>query len=73
MLVSNIDKTHVEERLKKLGINDATKALTDILKYIAEEAWVIIHFSVAKVLHLFVKDDRYRNQFETNTSAGTLC
>jgi hypothetical protein len=32
----------------------------------------IIHFHPDRVLKFFVDDDQYRNQFETNTSSGTL-
>jgi hypothetical protein len=32
----------------------------------------IIHFHPDRVLRSFVDDDQYRNQFETNTSSGTL-
>jgi hypothetical protein len=32
----------------------------------------IIHFHPDRVLQFFVDDDQYRNQFETNTSSGTL-
>jgi hypothetical protein len=32
----------------------------------------IIHFHPDRVMRFFVDDDQYRNQFETNTSSGTL-
>ena len=42
------------------------------LKYIRDEAPIIIHFNLAKCIGFFVNDTHYRNQFETATSGGLL-
>jgi hypothetical protein len=49
------------------------EGLDIVLNYVADDAPIIIHFNPIKVLHLFVKDTHYRNQFETGISGGTLC
>jgi hypothetical protein len=59
--------------LQKFEILELGKDGLDlVLNYIAHEAPIIIHFNPIKVLHFFVKDTNYRNQFETGTSGGSL-
>jgi len=40
--------------------------------YIEHIAPLTIHVNLQKVLKFFLKDNKYRNQFETRTSGGTL-
>lgn len=58
------------ERFKKMGHNEENLKRT--LQYIRNEAPIIIHVNLDKILHLIVKDTHYRNQFETKTSGGYL-
>jgi len=58
-------------RFERLGWNHVTLKL--VLRYIRNQAPIIIHVNLDKALHFLVKDTHYRNQFETNTSGGTLC
>ncbi len=61
---------NVLERVKNLGFSEDD--LKRALRYIRDEAPIIIHFKPQEVMQYFVKDTHYRNQFETNSSNGTL-
>lgn len=67
---SNAAYPLVLKRFQKLNMSD--EMLKRVLKYIAYNAPIIIHFNPAKVLNFFVNDTNYRNQFETGTSGGCL-
>lgn len=60
----------VLERAKKMGFSSSEFDAT--LRYIRDEAPIIVHVNLDKVMGFFVKDTDYRNQFETATSGGTL-
>ena len=59
----------LQARVKAIGFDAAD--LDAILKYIADDAPIIIHMT-EEVLRLLCKDPFYRTQFETGTSKGTL-
>ena len=46
--------------------------LKRVMKYIRDEAPIIVHIDLEASLKFLLKDTHYRNQFETNTSRGTL-
>ncbi len=50
----------------------AAKELRACLRYLRDDAPLIIHISMAKMQRFLTSDTHYRNQFETGTSAGTL-
>ncbi len=58
------------ERLKHTNFTE--EDLRKVLRYIRDKAPIIIHVDLSAVLQFFVKDTHYRNQFETNSSRGTL-
>lgn len=67
----------VAQRFEELGF--AHDALARVLQYIRERAPIVIHFNPERafglgstVLEAFLTDTHYRNQFETNVSAGAL-
>ena len=67
---SELQHTAALQRMKHLGlVEDDLKVL---LRYVRNEAPIIIHLQLETVLPHLVKDTHYRNQFETNTSKGTL-
>ncbi len=46
----------------KLGVEDLSRTI----KYIRDEAPILIHFNLVNVLKFFVEDTHYRNRFEIN-------
>lgn len=60
----------LKERFERLGWNETTLRRT--LRYIRTEAPIIVHVNVDNCMKFFLSDTHYRNQFETNTSNGTL-
>ena len=48
------------------------KDLRRCLRFLRDEAPIIIHVSMQRALKFLVQDTHYRNQFETGTSGGTL-
>jgi hypothetical protein len=61
------DRSNVLSRLP-----GATVAELDALIEYLQSCPKIVHFPIESVLHLFVQDTHYRNQFETGSSRGTL-
>jgi endogenous inhibitor of DNA gyrase (YacG/DUF329 family) len=57
-------------RVLKLGYTE--KDLKQTLRYIRNDAQLIIHLHPDRVLHFLLKDTHYRNQFETGTGSGAL-
>lgn len=41
------------------------------MRFLRDEAPIIIHVAMEKTLHFLVSDSHYRNQFETSTSGGS--
>ena len=46
--------------------------LNQVVKFIKKNIRIIIHVNLDSCLQYLIKDDHYRNQFETNRSHGTL-
>jgi len=67
---SELQYAEVLNRVKRLGFNEDD--LKKTLKYIRDDAPIIVHLNLDRVMHLIIKDTHYRNQFETNMSGGTL-
>eukprot|EP01094_Clydonella_sp_ATCC50884_P024843 TRINITY_DN634_c0_g1_i1.p1 TRINITY_DN634_c0_g1~~TRINITY_DN634_c0_g1_i1.p1 ORF type:complete len:704 (-),score=224.31 TRINITY_DN634_c0_g1_i1:491-2602(-) len=57
-------------RFASLGWNETVLKRT--LRYIRTDAPIIVHVNMDKCIEFFLSDTHYRNQFETNTSNGTL-
>eukprot|EP00771_Trimastix_marina_P003231 gnl/Trimastix_PCT/4451.p1 GENE.gnl/Trimastix_PCT/4451~~gnl/Trimastix_PCT/4451.p1 ORF type:complete len:1061 (+),score=300.19 gnl/Trimastix_PCT/4451:61-3243(+) len=57
---------------KVLDLGFTESQLKRTLRYIRDEAPIIIHFNCDKVMQFFIKDTHYRNQFETAMSGGGL-
>jgi hypothetical protein len=58
------------QRFEAIGLSASD--LRTVLRYIKDEAPIIVHVQLEDTLHFLVKDTHYRNQFETNTSKGGL-
>lgn len=58
------------ERCRKLGIED--EELWAGLAFIREQAPIIVHLNLTKMMQFLESDTHYRNQFETATSGGCL-
>eukprot|EP01114_Cavostelium_apophysatum_P017778 TRINITY_DN5357_c0_g1_i3.p1 TRINITY_DN5357_c0_g1~~TRINITY_DN5357_c0_g1_i3.p1 ORF type:complete len:465 (-),score=89.24 TRINITY_DN5357_c0_g1_i3:34-1254(-) len=67
---SNKHYVRLWKNFHKLGYSE--KDLRTTLRYIRDEAPIIIHLSLEKAFRQLSADTHYRNQFETNTSGGTL-
>jgi len=61
---------NVLAKVKRLGFKE--EDLKRTLKYIRDEAPIIVHINLDRVIEFIIKDTHYRNQFETNISGGTL-
>jgi len=59
----------LKERLKSWGY--AQHELMQVLRYIRDEAPIIIHVDLATRLDWLERDTHYRNQFETNSTKGS--
>lgn len=59
----------LEARFVELGLKMSDLDL--VLRYIRNDAPIIIHFDVGKVLNYFVNDTHYRNLFEVGTGGGS--
>jgi hypothetical protein len=57
-------------RVERLG--RSAGELENALAFVRDDAPVIVHVHVPRVLQLLLADDHYRSQFETGTSSGTL-
>ncbi|KAH3763641.1 Calcium-dependent protein kinase 15 [Pelomyxa schiedti] len=69
--LSEAAKTPLIPRLARISKQDSGEdALQKVLRYIRDDAPIIVHFNVDKVMNFFSKDTHYRNQFETKTSGG---
>lgn len=60
----------LKSKIERMGYSE--EQLKRTLRYIRDEAPIIIHVDLSNVLQFFNKDTHYRNQFETNSSRGTL-
>lgn len=60
--------------LKKRTIRYGWKEddLKRVIQYVRDEAPIIIHVHIEQLIHYFLNDTHYRNQFETNRSCGYL-
>jgi len=58
------------KRIEKLGFD--RESLYRTLASIRDDAPIIVHLDLEKILGFLEKDTHYRNQFETNSSGGTL-
>eukprot|EP00697_Spironema_sp_BW2_P005344 gnl/Spiro4/17451_TR9283_c0_g2_i1.p1 gnl/Spiro4/17451_TR9283_c0_g2~~gnl/Spiro4/17451_TR9283_c0_g2_i1.p1 ORF type:complete len:648 (+),score=226.29 gnl/Spiro4/17451_TR9283_c0_g2_i1:88-2031(+) len=59
----------LQARCAAYGDQDTVQA---VLRYIRDKAPITIHVSHDVIINFLLKDTHYRNQFETNTSKGTL-
>jgi hypothetical protein len=57
-------------RMEKMGHSE--RELKATIRYIRNDAPLIIHVNLTNCMKFFLKDTHYRNQFETKTSCGTL-
>jgi hypothetical protein len=60
----------LKQRVKAMGYTDVDLHMA--LAWIRELAPIIVHVKLDKLGEFLLKDDHYRNQFETNTSSGLL-
>jgi hypothetical protein len=58
--------------IRVLGFKYSEANLKETLRYVRDVAPLIIHLDLTNVMPFLLKDTHYRNQFETNTSRGTL-
>jgi len=58
------------QRYERLGFSELDLKRT--LRYVRNDAPLIIHVNLTNCMKFFVADTHYRNQFETGTSKGTL-
>ena len=63
-------KPRLVKRIRDLGYT--LKDIEAVHHYIENYAPIIVHIHASRYMGLFVKDTHYRNQFETNTSSGSL-
>ncbi len=62
------------ELLKKLEKNGFNKEdLEVLLDYFANRVPLVVHCHISKHMEFFVKDNYYRNQFETGKTSGSSC
>lgn len=54
----------------KRGLDETV--LEKVINYVKNDVKIVIHVGLDRVLDFFCDDDHYRNQFETNTSRGSL-
>ncbi|CAJ1375418.1 unnamed protein product [Effrenium voratum] len=59
----------LQRRLAKWGYGHDT--LAKVLRYIRDEAPIVIHTDLSKRVKAFSQDTHYRNQFETRTTSGS--
>lgn len=67
---SNSARSDLESRFRSLGYGQ--RDLRKTLRFIRDDAPLVIHFNPATTLKHFVSDTHYRNQFETSTSGGSV-
>jgi hypothetical protein len=60
----------VVDKFTRLGFSE--EDLKSVNRFIRNEAPIIVHVQLDECLKFLLKDTHYRNQFETNTSHGTL-
>ena len=68
---SHASMVNLSERWDKEGLRNICN-LETVLKFIRDRAQLIIHVNLGSALKFLARDTHYRNQFETNTSGGTL-
>lgn len=56
-----------------LALGETEERLKRTLLYIRDEAPIIIHVNAFIITNFLIKDEFYRNQFETKSSNGYLC
>lgn len=68
--LSNSMYPGIKGRVRRMGMKkeDAKR----LLRYIRDEAPIIIHVALENLIDFFLNDTHYRNQFETCTSRGAL-
>lgn len=67
---SNAARGKLMSRLDAMGYTD--RDLRRVMRYLRDEAPLIMHVNISKTLGFLVNDTHYRNQFETATSGGCL-
>mmetsp|Transcript_43844 Transcript_43844/g.103674 ORF Transcript_43844/g.103674 Transcript_43844/m.103674 type:complete len:722 (+) Transcript_43844:65-2230(+) len=60
----------LQRRFSSLGLTDEKLWLA--LAWIREQAPILVHVNLTKLMNFFEKDTHYRNQFETSSSGGLL-
>ena len=55
-----------------MGVRYSARDLALCLRYLRDDAPVIVHLNMSKMAPFLTKDTHYRNQFETGTSGGSL-
>jgi len=66
------DKSYPQLKSRVKGMRWEKADLKRVMRYIRDEAPIIVHIDLEASLKFLLKDTHYRNQFETNTSRGTL-